>query len=318
MSAVLEMTMNANAQRAVAAAEALRGQLTAASVVRANEPLAKRTTLRVGGPADVYAEPASEADLAAALHFAAQQHLPVFVLGRGSNLLIRDGGVRGLVICLAQPHFTRIAVADERLHCGAGAKLKDVANGAKRHGIGGLEFLEGIPGCVGGALRMNAGAYGGEMFRVVETLRVMDYAGHAQDVPAAQIETGYRSCAFFKTHIALGAVLRGVAGERAAIEQRMNECSQKRWSSQPKAPSAGCAFKNPAAIPAGRLIEEMGLKGTKVGGARVSLEHGNFIVTEAGTTARDVLGLIDLIKQRAAAERGIELQTEIQIIGEDV
>ncbi len=286
--------------------------------MRANEPLAKRTTLRVGGPADLYVEPATEADLTATLRFAAGQALPVFVLGRGSNLLIRDGGVRGIVICLAQPHFTRIQVAELHLLCGAGAKLKDVANEAKRNGIAGLEFLEGIPGCVGGALRMNAGAYGSEMFRVVESLRFMDFSGAVQDVPVERIQASYRSCPFFKTHIALGVVLKGQVGERAAIEQRMAACSQKRWSSQPKAPSAGCAFKNPAAIPAGRLVEELNLKGTRVGGAMVSLEHGNFIVTDNTATASDVLGLLELIKQRALAGRGIALETEVQIIGSDV
>jgi UDP-N-acetylenolpyruvoylglucosamine reductase len=314
MSAVMEAPMNASEPLATT----LAGQLSAQSMVRANESLARRTTLRVGGPADLYVEPASEADLAATLRFARENALPIFVLGRGSNLLIRDGGIRGVVICLAQPEFTRIAADGLRLRCGAGARLKDVANEAKRSGIAGLEFLEGIPGNVGGALRMNAGAYGGEMFRVVESLRCMDYDGGAQDVPVAQIEARYRSCPFFKTHIALGAVLRGAAGERSAIEARMNECSQKRWSSQPKAPSAGCAFKNPAAIPAGRLVDELGLKGLSVGGARVSQEHGNFIVTDGAATARDVLGLIEQIKQRVRTERGIELETEIQIIGEDV
>lgn len=314
MNGVLEAAMNDSEQLVLT----LAGQLSAQSVVRADEPLARRTTLRVGGPADLYVEPAGEADLAVTLRFARAKALPVFVLGRGSNLLIRDGGIRGVVVCLAQPEFTRIGADGIRLCCGAGARLKDVANEAKRSGIAGLEFLEGIPGNVGGALRMNAGAYGGEMFRVVESLRFMDYDGVAHDVAVGRVEARYRSCPFFKTHIALGAVLRGVAGERAAIEARMNECSQKRWSSQPKAPSAGCAFKNPAAIPAGRLVDELGLKGLSVGGARVSQEHGNFIVTDGTATARDVLGLIEQIKRRARTERGIELETEIQIIGEDV
>jgi UDP-N-acetylenolpyruvoylglucosamine reductase len=299
-------------------AQALRAHLSSAAIVRAAEPLARRTTLRVGGPADLYVEPASEPDLAETLRFASAQSLPVFVLGRGSNLLVRDGGVRGLVICLAQPRFTDIGVDGIRLRCGAGARLKDVANEAKRGGIAGLEFLEGIPGGVGGALRMNAGAYSGEMFRVVESIRFMDYAGMAQEVPVSRVEARYRNCPFFKTHIALGAVLCGHPDEPAAIERRMTECSRKRWAAQPKAPSAGCAFKNPAAIPAGKLVEELGLKGTRVGGAMVSLEHGNFIVTTAGATARDVLGLMEKIREQARMERGIELDTEVQIVGEDV
>jgi len=314
MSAVLEAPMNAAAQQAQRLAE----QLSAGAVVRANELLAKRTTLRVGGPADLYVEPASEADLAATLRFASAQALPFFVLGRGSNLLIRDGGVRGIVLCLTQAAFTRIEVVDTQLLCGAGAKLKEVANEAKRNGLAGLEFLEGIPGGVGGALRMNAGAYGGAMFEATDSVRFMDYAGAVQEVPAGQIQANYRSCPFFKTHIALGAVLKGRRSERTAVEQMMAECSRKRWASQPKAPSAGCAFKNPATIPAGRLVEELGLKGTRIGGAMVSLEHGNFIVTDNTATARDVLGLMELIKQRALAGRGIALETEVQIIGSDL
>jgi UDP-N-acetylenolpyruvoylglucosamine reductase len=314
MSAVLEEPMNV----VTSLAEQLRARLAAESLVRANEPMAKRTTLRVGGPADLYVEPASEADLAATLTFVKEQALPVFVLGRGSNLLVRDGGVRGVVICLNKPPFTRVQVEETRLYCGAGAKLKDVANEAKRNGLAGLEFLEGIPGSVGGALRMNAGAYGGAMFERVESLRFMDYAGRAQDVPVTAVEALYRSCPFFKTHIALGAVLRGTPADRTAIEARMDECSQKRWSAQPKAPSAGCAFKNPATIPAGKLIEELGLKGMQVGKARVSLEHGNFIVTENGARAQDVLDLIALVRQRAKAERGVELETEVQIIGSEL
>lgn len=311
--------MNAMVEQASGASagwtEALRARLSAAAVVRANEPLARRTTLRVGGPAEVFVEPATEADLAAALAFAREHAQPWFVLGRGSNLLVRDGGVRGLVISLAQPAFARIAVAAPRLHCGAGAKLRDVAQAAKRGELAGLEFLEGIPGSVGGALRMNAGAYGGWMFERVEALRVMDADGRIEELPAAAAAAHYRGCPLLRDRIALGAVLRGEPAGRDAIEQRMAECAGRRWSSQPKAPSAGCAFKNPAAIPAGKLIDELGLKGARVGGARVSLEHGNFIVTEADATARDVLALLALIQDRARAERGVELETEIQIIG---
>jgi UDP-N-acetylenolpyruvoylglucosamine reductase len=165
---------------------------------------------------------------------------------------------------------------------------------------------------------MNAGAYGGAMFDVVDDLRFMDHAGVVQEVPVERVQAAYRSCPFFKTHIALGAVLKGRSGDPTAIAQRMAECSEKRWSSQPKAPSAGCAFKNPREIPAGRLVEELNLKGTRVGGAMVSLEHGNFIVTDNTATARDVLALMELIKQRALAERGIALESEVQIIGSDV
>jgi UDP-N-acetylenolpyruvoylglucosamine reductase len=287
------------------------------TVIRRNELLAKRTTLRVGGPADVYVEPASEEDLAAVLQFCGGNKLPFFLLGRGSNLLVRDGGLRGVVICLARPHFSRVEITGCHLYCGAGAKLKAVAVESKHHGLTGLEFLEGIPGSVGGALRMNAGAMGGWMFDVVESIRFMDHDGHVQECAGTEAGAGYRSCPLLTNHIALSAVLKGHPAAREVIEQRMKAVNQKRWATQPAAPSAGCIFKNPEAIPAGKLIEELGLKGTQVGGAVVSQEHGNFIVTQAKAKASHVLELMGIIKQRAKAERGIELEPEVQIVGED-
>lgn len=298
------------------AAHELARCVSEATVIRCNEPLAKRTTLRVGGPADIYVEPASDEDLSSVMRFCADHGLAFFVLGRGSNLLVKDGGFRGVVISLSHAHFSLIEIAGERLHCGAGARLKAVAIGAKRNGLAGVEFLEGIPGTVGGALRMNAGAMGGAMFDLVESVRMMDFAGTIREQETRELSVEYRSCPAFKSHIALAATLRVKPEVRETIEQRMNECSRKRWQSQPAAPSAGCMFKNPATIPAGKLIDELGLKGTRVGGAVVSLEHGNFIVNVGGATARDVLELIGLLKKRAREERGIELHTEVEIIGE--
>lgn len=286
------------------------------TVIRRHEPLAKRTTLRVGGPADWYVEPASEHDLAAVLAFCAEQKLDVFVLGRGSNLLVKDGGYRGVVICLAHSAFSRVEIAGQEVRCGAGARLKTVAVEAKRHELTGLEFLEGIPGSVGGALRMNAGAMGSAVFELVQTVRLMDSAGRVLERTPDQMQVNYRSCALLKTHIALGAVLRAQTGQRKDIEQRMNQFSRKRWQSQPAAPSAGCIFKNPLTVPAGKLIDELGLKGTRVGGAVVSAEHGNFIINDGSATACDVLQLIQLIRDRAKADRGIDLETEVEILGD--
>ena len=298
-------------------ADELVRSVSLATLVRRNEPLAKRTTLRVGGPAEIYVEPASEADLATVLKFCAAHGMGFFVLGRGSNLLVRDGGIRGVVIHLSPAVFSAIEIVGERLRCGAGAKLKHVAVEAKRAGLSGVEFLEGIPGSVGGALRMNAGAMGSETFAAVESLRVMDHAGNVRELTAAEAQAGYRSCGLLKNHIALGAVFKGRTATPEEVEQRMKSFSQKRWTSQPAAPSAGCCFKNPAEIPAGRLIDELGLKGLRVGGAMVSHEHGNFIVNDGSATARDVLELIALLRARAKAMRGIELQTEVEIVGED-
>ena len=295
----------------------LARRLSGQALIRRDEPLAKRTTLRVGGLADVYVEPASEQDLQTVLSFFREHKLAFFMLGRGSNLLVKDGGFRGVVICLAHPYFCRIECAGHQLRCGAGAKLKAVAVEARRNSLAGLEFLEGIPGSVGGALRMNAGAMGGAMLQVVESVRLMDFDGNVHEGAANEMSRAYRNCATFKTHIALAAVLRGEPGSREHIERQMTEFSQKRWNSQPSAPSAGCIFKNPAAIPAGKLIDQLGLKGTRVGGAVVSAEHGNFIVNDGAATARDVLALIEMVRQRVRRERGIALEMEVQIVGEE-
>ncbi len=294
----------------------LAARLSAGSVVRRDEPLAKRTTLRVGGNADLFVEPASELDLAGTLQFCAAHALKFTLLGRGSNLLIRDGGIRGVVISLGHPNFSRLEVVGDRLHAGAGVKLKQVAIEARRAGLTGLEFVEGIPGSLGGSMRMNAGAMGSWLFDVVERIRFMDHAGAVHERAAGEVTVEYRGCPLFRDHIALGAVLKGQPATAEAVAERMTRFSEKRWESQPAAPSAGCIFKNPGTIPAGRLIDELGLKGTRVGGAVVSDVHGNFIVNDRGATARDVLNLIEVIKERARSARGIELETEVEILGE--
>ncbi len=295
--------------------ELLRSRVSSGTVIRAQEPLGRKTTLRVGGPADLYVEPLSIEDLSIVVKFCREQSLPLFLLGRGSNILVKDGGFRGVVICLASPQFGRIDVAGDHLCCGAGARLKQVSIAAKRHELSGLEFLEGIPGTIGGGLRMNAGAMGGEMFQIVESIRLMNMSGCIEERTPEELEIKYRCCLTLKAHIALGAVLRGVSGSREAIDQKMLEFSRKRWDSQPAAPSAGCIFKNPLTIPAGKLIDELNLKGTRVGGAYVSKEHGNFIVNDGTATAQDVLNLIEVIRQRARLERGLELETEVEILG---
>lgn len=298
-------------------ADELAEHVSRATVIRRGESLAKHTTLRVGGPADIYIEPASEDDLAGVVRFCGGRDLPFFVMGRGSNLLVRDGGFRGVIICLAHPYFSRIEVEGERLRCGAGAKLKNVALEAKRHGLSNAEFLEGIPGSVGGALRMNAGAMGNATFDIVESVRLMDFDGNVRELAPKEMSVEYRGCGILKAHIALDAVFRCTPAPREEIGKRMKAFNEKRWASQPAAPSAGCLFKNPAAIPAGKLIDELGLKGARVGGAMVSAEHGNFIVNDGNATARDILELIAILKQHAKDERGIELCTEVEVIGDE-
>jgi UDP-N-acetylenolpyruvoylglucosamine reductase len=292
-------------------------RLDLASAIRLDEPLSKHTTLRVGGPADLYIEPADEADLARTLEICREHTLPWLMLGRGSNLLVRDGGIRAVVIHFAAPFFSRIIIDGQRIHCGAGARLRSIAFEAKKASLTSFEFMEGIPGNLGGALRMNAGAMGSATFQLVETVRTMSSSGEIKDLPAAEIPVEYRNCPLLRTQIALGATLSGKPAARDLIEQKMNECSQKRWSSQPAAPSAGCIFKNSPTVATGRLVEDLGLKGTRRGGAVISDVHGNFIVNDGNASSRDIIELIEVVKDKAMAERGIDLQTEVQIVGED-
>jgi len=286
------------------------------TLVRLREPLAPHTTLRVGGAADCYVQPRSEEDLAKVVRFCNESGIPLFLLGRGSNLLIRDGGIRGVVVSLADEAFGRIERMEERLRCGAGAKLRAVAQAAREGGLGGLEFFEGIPGTVGGALRMNAGAMGAWTYEVVESVRLMDRRGRITECRRETLDVGYRQCRELREQIGLAAVLWGRLEPRERIEERRRGCNQRRWSSQPAAASAGCVFKNPAALPAGRLIDELGLKGCRVGGAVVSAVHANFIVNLGGATASDVLALIEVVRDRARSERGVELETEVEIVGD--
>jgi UDP-N-acetylenolpyruvoylglucosamine reductase len=308
--------MSATLEQLASIAEELATHVSSATIIRRNESMTKHTTLRVGGLADFYVEPATEKDLAALLKFCSSRALKFFILGRGSNLVVRDSGFRGVVICLASAEFSNVEIDGTRIRCGAGAKQKTVAIEAKRNGLAGVEFLEGIPGSIGGALRMNAGAMGGATFQAVESVRVMDFSGVVHEMKPEQMAVEYRCCATLKSHIALGAVFQCAPQPREQIEQRMKIYSEKRWASQPAAPSAGCMFKNPPGIPAGKLIEELRLKNTKIGGARISLEHGNFLVNDGGATAKDVLELIGLLKATALAKRGIELHTEVEVIGE--
>lgn len=295
-----------------------REQLSAESVVREQESLGPKTTLRVGGPADVFVEPASEADLSLVRRECFTRGVPFFVLGRGSNLLVRDGGIRGVVVRLSQPAFSRIEFADQAAAAGAGAKLKDLANEARRRGLAGFEFMHGIPGSVGGALRMNAGAHGGWMFDLVQRVRVMDARGRVAELPATDVPAQYRGCPLLRNHLALAAVFLGCPDAEAAIRERMEAANEKRWASQPAQASAGCIFKNPSLAPAGRLVDEAGLKGLRVGAAMVSDVHANFIVNTGGATARDVLELIEVVRTRVRDRTGVELATEVEIVGEDV
>ncbi len=296
--------------------EKLRGALGKDGIVRLYEPLAKHTTLRVGGPAHFWVEPRTENAFAEVLRLCHRENLPVFVMGRGSNLLVRDGGIHGVVIHPSGGEFEEIKVTDGKITAGAGVKLKELAYAGKAAGLGGLEWMEGIPGEVGGSLRMNAGAMGGQTFDNVVSVHFLDGEGNAHTRSRSEIEAFYRQVPLFAQNYVVSAVFQGQPAERAAIEKRLEESQEKRRSSQPAARSAGCIFKNPPTIPAGKLVEELGLKNTRVGNARVSEVHGNFLVNDGGATAAEMLELIERVKGEARMRRGIELETEVQIVGE--
>jgi UDP-N-acetylmuramate--alanine ligase len=284
--------------------------------VRLCEPMSKHTTLRVGGPAQFWVEPRNENALSELIRFCRRENLPLFVIGRGSNLLVRDGGVRGVVVHPSGGDFDKIDIHGNEITAGAGAKLKEIAYAARGADLGGLEWMEGIPGAVGGALRMNAGAMGAQTFENVVRVRYLDAEGNAHDKNRDELEVHYRHFPLLEQNFAVSATFRATPAKREQIESRLHESQEKRRKTQPIAKSAGCIFKNPDKCPAGRLVDELGLKNSAVGKARVSEVHGNFIVNDGGATATDMLELIDRIKKAAKTKRGIELETEVQIVGE--
>jgi UDP-N-acetylenolpyruvoylglucosamine reductase len=304
-----------------------RDRVSPATVVRCEEPLGPKTTLRVGGAARVYAEPAGLADLQSLLRSAGTSGVAVFPLGRGSNLIVPDEGVDGLVVSLAHEVWSSCEVREGgRIWAGAGLRLKHLCGVAAKAGLAGFEFLEGIPGSVGGALRMNAGAMGGWIFDVVEEALVISLDGELATRSRASLRAGYRACQDLEDAIALGALLRAPSGAAArepgapapgieAIARQTDVYRRKRQESQPKEPSAGCIFKNPPGMAAGRLIDECGLKGRRIGDAEVSPVHANFIINRGGATGGEVLELIRQVRARVREVKGVELQPEAILYG---
>ena len=299
-------------------AEKIKSIVGEAGDVRLYEPLSKHTTLRVGGPAQFWVEPRDERAFAELIRFCKRDSLPLFVIGRGSNLLVRDGGIRGVVVHPAGGEFNRVTIEGSEITAGVGAKLKEVTYAAKAAGLGGLEWMEGIPGSVGGSLRMNAGAMGAQVFEHVVRVRYLDREGNTHNKVPADLDVRYRQVTDLENNFAVSAVFRAYPSPAEEIVRKLEASQEKRRSSQPIAKSAGCIFKNPDSCPAGKLVDELGLKNRRVGKACVSDVHGNFIVNEGGATAAEILQLINDIKTEARTQRGIELETEVQIVGEDL
>lgn len=290
---------------------------TGVTAIKLYEPMARHSTLRVGGPAQFWIEPSEFEQFADTVNFCKARGIPVRIVGRGSNLLIRDGGIRGAVIHPTGGAFTAISVDGETITAGAGVRFKKVASVARENKIGGFEWMEGIPGNVGGGLRMNAGAMGVETFDQVVSVTFLDEDGVIRTRDKSDIESFYRNVPELRRNYALQATFAGAPSDLESIQEKLDESRHHRNTTQPKAASAGCTFKNPNVCGAGQLIDELGLKETGVGKAEVSPEHGNFIVNRGQARAADVLALIEKIKARAREERGVELETEVQILGED-
>lgn len=283
-----------------------------------DEPMARHTSFRVGGPADALIYPENAAEIAAVVLWCAQQDIPWIVIGNGTNLLVRDGGIRGVVLKLSE-RMHGIAVEQNRLTAQAGASLTAAARAALAASLTGLEFASGIPGSVGGAVVMNAGAYGGAMEQVVRRVEVMDPDGAVRWLDGVEMRFGYRHsrCAQERLTV-LAAEMELNPGDADLIEARMRELAAQRREKQPlNLPSAGSTFKRPEGHFAGKLIEEAGLKGERVGGAQISELHAGFIVNMGGATAADILALMQRVADAVERRTGVRMEPEVRILGED-
>lgn len=281
------------------------------------EPMTKHTSFHIGGPADLMAQPQSEEELRMLLAKASEAAVPVTLVGNGSNLLVRDKGIRGLVIKLGNM-LRDIDINGTVLTFGSGVSLAMASKKAAELGLSGLEFAVGIPGSIGGAVYMNAGAYDGEMAKVVKSVRVMDADGQVSELAAAALDFGYRHSALQGSgKIVTSVTVELTAGAKEAIAEKMADFSNRRISKQPlELPSAGSMFKRPPGYFAGTLIDQTGLKGYTVGGAQVSTKHAGFVVNIGGATAADVLQLISDVQAKVMAEHGVHLEPEVLVLGE--
>ena len=280
------------------------------------EPMKKHTTFRVGGPADVLVQP-DETALAAILALCRQYHVSYSFIGNGSNLLVGDKGIRGVVIEMTEP-MGDIEVQGTRITAQAGAMLSKIANTAASNGLGGMEFAAGIPGSVGGAVVMNAGAYGGEMKDIIERVYVLDENGAQLELDRDALDLGYRhSCIPDKKYIVTKVVLELVPRDEAEIRSEMKELNEKRAEKQPlQYPSAGSTFKRPEGYFAGKLIMDAGLRGYQVGGAQVSEKHCGFVINKGDATAADICQLMRDVSDKVQAQFGVVLEPEVKMIGE--
>jgi UDP-N-acetylmuramate dehydrogenase len=281
--------------------------------VRLNAPLEDLTTFKIGGQADFLIQPRDARDLKLLLKKAKQHKIPLLVIGAGSNILAADKKIKAAVIRLSAPFFQKITFRKDKVFVCAGLKLARVIRACQKRGLSGAEFLTGIPGTVGGALLMNAGAWGKQIADLVEKIKVMDYNGKLKELKKNRVKFGYRSSGLDK-FIILGAELRLVEKDKSEIAARARDYLRQRKDTQDLSfPNAGCIFKNPAGDSAGRLLDLCGLKGRRIGGACISEKHANFILNKGNARSGDVLKLMALAKREVKHKFGIDLKPEIKI-----
>lgn len=286
--------------------------------VKVNEPMKNHISFKVGGPADILLEPSSDIQVIKSIEVCRDNNIPYIVIGNGSNLLVRDGGIRGVVIKLSG--LNSVNVDKNYIIAGAGVVLKEVSDVALENSLTGFEFASGIPGSVGGAVFMNAGAYDGEMKNIISSVTVLDKNDNIITLPKEKLEFGYRTSSI-KTegYIVLSAQFELQLGDKDKINSRIEELTQKRIEKQPlEYASAGSTFKRPEGYFAGKLIQDAGLKGFSVGGAEVSQKHSGFVINTGNATAQDVLDVIKHVQDEVKNQFGVELKTEVRIIGEDL
>ena len=290
--------------------------ITGKDNVRINEPMKNHTTFKIGGPAQYYVTPESVTQIQEVVSLCRDMNIPLHVIGNGSNILVGDDGVDGVVLALFNT-FSDYEIKDNVITAQAGMSLIKLAVIALREGLTGLEFASGIPGSVGGAVYMNAGAYDGQMKDVVTSVTVLDEAGNIRILGRDELDMGYRTSAVAKNNmIVLQVVIELKYGDKEQIKDRMNQLSELRKQKQPlEYPSAGSTFKRPEGYFAGKLIADAGLKGYSIGGAAVSEKHAGFVVNMGGATAKDVVELTDYIKKRIIEQFGVTLELEIKKIG---
>lgn len=283
-----------------------------------DEPMKKHASFRVGGPADVLVRPRTEEQLRDILLYIKKENVPYLVIGNGSNLLVKDGGIRGIVVEISD-NYSNFKIDENRIEIQAGALLSRIGNAALKAELKGFEFASGIPGTFGGALAMNAGAYGGEIKDIVKTVKVMDVDGNIFELSNEEMNFGYRKSAIVENnYVALSAVVELEKGSYDDIKATMDDLKERRTSKQPlNFASAGSTFKRPEGYFAGKLIQDSGLKGLSIGDAQVSEKHSGFVINRGNATAKDLLNLMFAIKATVNAKFGVMLEEEVKIVGEE-